>query len=226
MPRMVIRSRPRRGRRAARRAISVPRCREERAARRVRRPRKPSAEKLFLLLPAFAVRLGAGFTLRRVLRLCAYLVAHAIAVRVALLAGAGLFGLAVCRLHLRGALQAGLGVLRLGAHLLVHAVAARVALLAFAGLFGAAVRRFHLRHALLATRGILRLRAVDSLLGENAGAGGEEAGTEEGNRQLHKRGPFVSAQLLEKGGGVRDLELAGALDVELLHHAVVHQHRE
>src|SRR5882724_5411126 len=76
-----------------------PRRREERAARRVRRPRKPSAEKLFLLLPAFAVRLGARFTLGRVLRLRAHLVAHAIAVRVALLAGAGLFGLAVRRLH-------------------------------------------------------------------------------------------------------------------------------
>src|SRR5437762_8217621 len=126
----------------------------------VRRPRKPGAEKLFLLLPAFAGHLGAGFTLRRVFRLRAHLVAHAVAVRVALLARAGLFGLAVRRLHLRGALQAGLGILRLGAHLLAHAVAARVTLLAFAGLFGAAVRRFELRDAFLATRGVRRLRAV------------------------------------------------------------------
>src|SRR3989441_1947962 len=175
MPRMVIRSRPRRGRRAARRAISVPRCREERAARRVRRPRKPSAEKLFLLLPAFAVSLGAGFTLRRVFRLRAHLVAHAIAVRVALLACAGLVGLAMRRLHLRGALHAGLGILGLGAHLLAHAVVTRVALLAFAGLFGLAVRRLHL--ACVGSRG----------LGVKGAAGDEQAGTEEGDRQFHKR---------------------------------------
>src|SRR5882762_7134940 len=155
-------------------------------SRFISKSRKPGAEKLFLLLPAFAGRLGAGFTLRRVFRLRAHLVAHAIAVRVALLARAGLLGLAVRRLRLRGALQAGLGILRLGAHLLAHAVAARVALLAFAGLFGAAVRRFKLRDAFLATRGILRLRAVDRL-GENAGAGSEQAGTEQGNRQIHKR---------------------------------------
>src|SRR6266446_6032062 len=141
MPRMVIRSRPRTARR-----------REERAARRVRRPRKPSAVKLFLLLPAFAVRLGARFTLRRVLRLRAHLVAHAIAVRVALLAGAGLFGLAV--------------------------------------------RRLHLRDTFLATRGILRLRAIETLafacvglrsLGIKGSTGRKQAGTEEGDRQFHKR---------------------------------------
>src|SRR2546430_3125067 len=183
----------------------------------------PGAERLFLLLPAFAGRLGAGFTLRRVFRLRAHLVAHAIAVRVALLACAGLLGLAMRRLHLRGALQAGLGILRLGAHLLAHAVAARVALLAFARLFGAAVRRFELRDAFLAARGVLRLRAVDGL-GENAGTGRQEQHTDQGFE--HEEGPFVSAELLEKGGGVRHLELAGALDVELLHHAVVHQHRE
>src|SRR5213083_3074597 len=178
---------------------------------------------LFLLLATLLRFLGAGFTLRRVFRLRAHLVAHAIAARVALLACAGLLGLAMRRLHLRGALQAGLGILRLGAHLLAHAVAARVALLAFAGLFGAAVRRFELRDAFLATRGILRLRAVDGL-GENAGAGREEQHADQGFE--HENGPFVLTELPEKGGGVRHLELAGALDVELLHHAVVHQHRE
>src|SRR2546425_4901216 len=193
-------------------------------SRFISKSQKPGAERLFLLLPAFAGRLGAGFTLRRVFRLRAHLVAHAIAVRVALLACAGLLGLAMRRrLHLRGALQAGLGILRLGAHLPAHAVAARVALLAFAGLFGAAVRRFELRDAFLATRGILRLRAVDGL-GENAGAGREEQHADQGFE--HENGPFVLTELPEKGGGVRHLELAGALDVELLHHAVVHQHRE
>src|SRR6267143_1249662 len=54
-------------------------------------------KRLFLLLPAFAVSLGAGFTLRRVFRLRAHFVAHAIAARVALLACAGLLGLAVRR---------------------------------------------------------------------------------------------------------------------------------
>src|SRR6267143_2247805 len=137
--------------------------------------RKPGAEKLFLLLPAFAGRLGAGFTLRRVFRLRAHLVAHAVAVRVALLARAGFFGLAMRRLHLRGALQAGLGILRLGAHLLAHAVVARGALLAFAGLFGLAVRRLHL--ACVGSRG----------LGVKGAAGDEQAGTQEGNRQFHKR---------------------------------------
>src|SRR6266481_3627351 len=127
MPRMVIRSRPRRGRRAARRAISVPRCREERAARRVRRPRKPSAEKLFLLLPA-------------------------IAVRVALLAGAGLLGFAMRRLHLLAALLAALGVLRFRA----------IETLAFA--------RVGLRS-----------------LGIKGSTGRKQAGTEEGDRQFHKR---------------------------------------
>src|SRR5438445_226484 len=177
MPRMVIRSRPRRGRRAARRAILVPRCREstraspgrragrqsarastrtarrreERAARCVRRPRKPSAEKLFLL-PAFAVRLGARLTLRRVLRLRAHLVAHAVAVRVALLAGAGLLGFAMRRLHLLAALLAALGVLRSRA----------IETLAFA---------------------CVGLRT----LGIKGSTGRKQAGTEEGDRQFHKR---------------------------------------
>src|SRR6266404_1365190 len=148
MPRMVIRSRPRTARR-----------REERAARRVRRPRKPSAEKLFLLLPAFAVRLGARFTLRRVLRLRAHLVAHAIAVRVALLAGAGLLGFAMRRPHLLAALLAALGVLRFRA----------IETLAFA---------------------CVGLRS----LGVKGRAGGEQAGTEEGDRQIHKnsfRGEYL-----------------------------------
>src|SRR6267142_38484 len=84
-------------------------------SRFISKSRKPGAEKLFLLLPAFAVSLGAGFTFRRVLRLRAHLVAHAIAVRVALLARAGLVGLAVRRFHLRDALLATRGILRLRA---------------------------------------------------------------------------------------------------------------
>src|SRR5947207_12421924 len=178
---------------------------------------------LFLLLATLLRFLDAGFTLRRVFRVRAHLVAHAIAVRVALLACAGLLGLAMRRLHLCGALHAGLRILRLGAHLLAHAIAARVALLAFAGFLGLATRCLHLRDAFLATRGILRLRAVDGL-SENAGTGREEKHADQGFE--HEKGPFVSAQLLEKGAGVRHLELAGALDVELLHHAVVDQHRE
>src|SRR6266480_7094908 len=81
----------------------------------VRRPRKPSAEKLLLLLPAFALSLGAGFTLGRVFRLRAHLVAHAIAVRVALLGFAGLLGFAMRRFHLRDAFLATCGILRLRA---------------------------------------------------------------------------------------------------------------
>src|SRR6267142_106707 len=84
-------------------------------SRFISKSRKPGAEKLFLLLPAFARRLGAGFTLRRVFRLRAHLVAHAIAVRVALLARAGLLGLAVRRLRLRDAFLATRGILRLRA---------------------------------------------------------------------------------------------------------------
>src|SRR2546423_6781148 len=84
-------------------------------SRFISKSRKPGAERLFLLLPAFAGRLGAGFTLRRVFRLRAHLVAHAVAVRVALLARAGLFGLAMRRLHLRDAFLATLGILRLRA---------------------------------------------------------------------------------------------------------------
>src|SRR6266478_520782 len=86
---------------------------------------------LFLLLATLLRFLGARLALGRIFRLRAHLVAHAIAVRVALLARAGLLGLAMRRLHLRAALHAGLGILGLGAHLLAHAVAMRVALLPF-----------------------------------------------------------------------------------------------
>src|SRR5882672_4300291 len=84
-------------------------------SRFISKSRKPGAEKLFLLLPAFARRLGAGFTLRRVFRLRAHLMAHAVAARVALLALAGLFGAAVRRFKLRDAFLATRGILRLRA---------------------------------------------------------------------------------------------------------------
>src|SRR6266478_6122899 len=71
-------------------------------------------------------------------------------------------------------------IFRLRAHLVAHAIAVRVALLVHAGLLGLAVRRFHLLAALFAARGILRLRAVDALLGENAGAGREEQHADQG----------------------------------------------
>src|SRR5579859_2712620 len=38
--------------------------------------------------------------------------------------------------------------------------------------------------------------------------------------------PRISAELLKHRAGVGDLELARPFDVQLLHHAVVHQHRE
>src|SRR5438105_15774791 len=83
-------------------------------------------------------------------------------------------------------------IFRLRAHLVAHAVAVRVALLAFAGLAGFATRRLHL----LAALGVLRFRAIDTLafacvglrsLGIKGSADREQAGTEEGDRQIHKR---------------------------------------
>src|SRR5882762_8600248 len=67
---------------------------------------------LFLLLATLLRFLGARLALGRIFRLRAHLVAHAIAVRVALLAFAGLAGFATRRLHLLAALLAARGVLR------------------------------------------------------------------------------------------------------------------
>src|SRR6266480_5535863 len=87
-------------------------------------------------------------------------------------------------------------IFRLRAHLVAHAVAVRVALLAFAGLPGFITRRLHLLAALLAALGVLRFRAIETLafacvglrsLGIKGSAGREQAGTEEGDRQFHKR---------------------------------------
>src|SRR6266513_5467137 len=121
-----------------RRPLKAQRCKDVGTPEFCRRPEGA----LFLLLATLLRFLGARLALGRVFRLRAHLVAHAIAVRVALLACAGLLGLAMRCLHLCVALHAGLRILRLGTHFFAHAVVARVALLAFAGLFGAAARRF------------------------------------------------------------------------------------
>src|SRR6266511_4537962 len=104
---------------------------------------------------------GVRLALRRVLRLGAHFVAHAVAPRITLLGLAGLACLGHRGLHPGGVLLAGLRVLRLRAHLRSHACVALVALLALASRFRLFVRRLHFRHPLLAGPGVLRLRAVE-----------------------------------------------------------------
>src|SRR6266403_1536934 len=70
---------------------------------------------LFLLLATLLRFLGARLALGRIFRLRAHLLAHAVAMRVALLAFAGLFGLAARCLELRDAFLATRGILRLRA---------------------------------------------------------------------------------------------------------------
>src|SRR6266571_3466184 len=152
---------------------------------------------LFGVLTLLEALPGVRLALRRVLRLRAHLVAHAVAPRVALLRLAGLARLGHRGLHLGRARLAGLRVLRLGAHLRPHACAALLALLAFAGRSRLLHRRLHLRHALLAGLGVLRLRAVEMAfalalhlalrrLGIKAGAGRKQRGADE-HGKFHDR---------------------------------------